>query len=193
MARETEIKVTVRSLEDFLTRLRDMTPLLVSSRHFEDNFLMDYPDSSLRSQGCMLRVRVTAQRAFITHKGPVQPSSHFKIREERETAVESGRVALEIFQQLGLRVWFRYQKYRQEYDIPLRSEPGLSLRVALDETPVGIFAEFEGAEEGIRDAARRMGYGDAEFLRDSYYGLYLQYCRKTGCEPSHMVFPGEAP
>jgi adenylate cyclase class 2 len=134
-------------------------------------------------------VRITDSKASITHKGPVQPSEHFKIREERESAVEDGAIVLQIFEQIGFRVWFRYQKFRQEYDIALGGAGRHYLRVAVDETPVGDFAEFEGSEEGIREVTRSMGFNDSQYLRDSYYALYLKHCARRGVVPGHMVFP----
>jgi hypothetical protein len=34
-----------------------------------------------------------------------------------------------------------------------------------------------------------MGFQEADFLRDSYYGLYCEECRTAGVEPADMVFP----
>ena len=62
--------------------------------------------------------------------------------------------------------------------------------VALDSTPIGDFAELEGSEEGIREAAATLGFAESEFSRASYYTLYEQHCRSRGEKPHDMVFPG---
>ena len=38
-----------------------------------------------------------------------------KLREELETVVGDGLLLLRVLDQLGFRVWFRYQKYREEF------------------------------------------------------------------------------
>ena len=43
---------------------------------------------------------------------------------------------------LGFRVWFRYEKYREEFAHE-------DVTIAIDETPVGTFVEIEGSEQGI--------------------------------------------
>ncbi len=191
MAIETEIKIKLVDAEEFRRKLDRMKPVPVSKRHFEDNFLFDFPGAVLRSQGCLLRVRITPGKATITHKGPPQCSSRFKIREERETTVADGDMALEIFKQIGLRIWFRYQKYRQEYDLPVSAPQDARIRLAIDETPIGWYLELEGTEEGIRQISHDLGFSESQYLRDSYYALYLHRCREEGKEPDYMMFPYE--
>jgi hypothetical protein len=48
--------------------------------------------------------------------------------------------------------------------------------------------EVEGPEDGIREAAARIGIDESRFLRSSYYTLYLDYCRDRGETPGFMVF-----
>jgi len=191
MATETEIKVRLADEVEFRRRLDRMNPVPVSERHFEDNFLLDFPGATLRSRGCLLRVRITEGKATVTHKGPAQQISRFKVREETETVVEDGDIALEIFKKIGLRIWFRYQKYRQEYDLPVSDGPDGRIRLAIDETPVGWYLEFEGTEEGIRLATGDLGFEENQYLRDSYHTLYLQSCLDEGREPDHMTFSPE--
>jgi adenylate cyclase class IV len=78
-------------------------------------------------------------------------------------------------------VCFRYQKYRQEFILN-------ETHIAVDETPIGNYVEFEGSENGIRELTARMGIAEAQFLRSSYYSLYLEYCREKGETPKFMVF-----
>ena len=73
-----------------------------------------------------------------------------KLREELETVVGDGEVLLRVFEELGLHVWFRYEKYREEFSHE-------DVIVAIDETPVGVFVEIEGSEQGIADMAAALG------------------------------------
>lgn len=188
MSVETEVKIRLAGLDDFRRCLARLNPLMKADRHFEDNLLLDFPDGRLRSQGCLLRVRTEAEGALLTFKSPAEISDLFKIREELEIEVGNGAMAVEIFERLGLKVWFRYQKYRTEYAARAGSRKDQELHIALDETPIGIYAEFEGSQEGIREAAGRMDFDESRFLRDSYYELYLQHCHRSGLWPTHMVF-----
>jgi len=67
---------------------------------------------------------------------------------------------------------------------------GRDIHLAVDETPVGCYAELEGPEECIRQVAIKLGFAEAEFLRDSYYSLYIRFCKEQGETPGHMLFPG---
>ncbi len=183
---ETEIKLKIKDPESFRRRVDELKPMLLSARHLEDNYLLDYPDGRLRGQSCVVRVRSAGANSSLTFKGPAQPTGVFKVREEIETPVADPAAALEIFARLGLQVWFRYQKYREELEV--RAPGAAALRLALDETPVGDYAELEGPEPVIRRVAALLGFDESEFLRDSYYALYLKFCQSCDTQPGHMVF-----
>jgi adenylate cyclase class 2 len=189
MAIEIEVKIRLSDPAEFRARLGRMNAGSIAGRHFEDNLVLDFPHGDLRSRACLLRLRKTQHKESITFKGPPQPSEAFKRREEIETAIDSADALLGILEQLGLRVWFRYQKYREEFTVPVGDGSAPPIHLAIDATPIGDFAELEGSEEGIREVAARLGYSDTEFLRDSYYSLFLQYRRGLGREMKHMVFP----
>jgi len=178
---ETEVKVKIGDAESFCRQLEAHNPTVVSGRHFEDNHLLDFPDGRLRSGQCLVRVRYASGCSLLTFKGPPKAEGIFKTREELETGLQDGGVAARIFERLGLRLWFRYQKYRREFQID-------EVHVAVDETPVGNYVEFEGSEEGIHALARKMGIDASQFLKSSYYSLYLEHCRERGEIPGHMVF-----
>jgi adenylate cyclase class 2 len=178
---ETEIKVKIDDPVGFCRRLDLLGASVLSARHFEDNHLLDFPDQRLRSGQCLLRIRFAGDRGFLTYKGPPRPEGIFKTREELETKLESGADMLQILERIGMRVCFRYQKYRQECVLD-------GVHVAVDETPIGNYVEFEGSEEGIRDLARKMGISESQFLRFSYYSLYLEYCQQRGEAPQFMIF-----
>lgn len=188
MSVETEVKIRLAEYDEFRRRLERLHPSLLEARHLEDNFLLDFPDARIRTRRCVVRVRLTGKRDLFTYKGPPQPSELFKSREEIETTVEDGGVILKVFERIGMEVWFRYQKYREEYAL---ADPGAErdLHLAVDETPIGDFIELEGTEEGIRKTAHALGMTEDQFLRESYYALYVDSCRKRGEEPGHMVFP----
>jgi adenylate cyclase, class 2 len=187
MAIETEIKLPLADLDLFRTNLGRLNPVRISERHFEDNYVLDFPDAQMRSQGRLLRVRITSSTSFLTFKEAASPEGPFKVREELETPVQDGLETLEILQRIGMQVWFRYQKYREEFSVLLETRKG-EVHVALDETPVGAFAELEGRQELIRKVAEKVGFSESHFIKDSYYSLYLRYCGDRGVIPRHMVF-----
>ena len=193
MAIETEIKIRVLDMEQFRHKLQALNPRVVAARHLEDNVLLDYPDGRLRGRACLMRVRKTPEKETLTFKGPPRPSHLFKSREELETLVASAEVALDIFEQIGMTTWFRYQKYREEYAIPLSTGGGDELHLVLDATPIGNFAELEGSEGGIREVASRLGFTEDQYLRESYYALFLEFCRRRGEKPGDMIFAGGDP
>ena len=89
-------------------------------RQLQDDRLLDWPDGRLRDRRCTLRVRDQPGAAALTFKGPPQPDA-MKVREELETVVGDAPLLIQLLEQLGLRVWFRYQKYREEYELPASS------------------------------------------------------------------------
>ena len=154
------------------------TPLL--GRRLQEDSLLDTDDESLRRRRCVLRVRVENGKSRITFKGPVQPSL-MKLRQELETVVGDGVVLLDILEELGLHVWFRYEKYREEFSHE-------DVTVAVDETPVGVFVEIEGTENGIMTMADALGRSPADFVLDSYRGLFLKHRDELGLSGTDMVF-----
>jgi adenylate cyclase class 2 len=123
-------------------------------------------------------------KSRITFKGPLQPSA-MKVREELETVVGDGEVLLRVFEELGLTVWFRYEKYREEFS---RED----VIIAVDETPVGVYVEIEGSERGIDATAAALGRTPSDYIVDSYRGLFLQRRDVLGLTGADMVFAGPA-
>ena len=181
MSIETEIKVKIEDPVSFCSRLNALGAGILSARHFEDNHLLDFPDQRLKSNQCLLRIRFAGDLGFLTYKGPPRPEGIFKTREELETGLGNGATLLQILERIGMHVCFRYQKYRREFALD-------GVHVAVDETPIGNYVEFEGSEEGIRDLARKMGIAESRFVRFSYYFLYLEYCQQKGEPPGFMTF-----
>jgi adenylate cyclase, class 2 len=164
--RETEVKLRVRDLGVVREQLRRAGAELVRARHFEDNLLFDDAARSLRSQGCVLRLRRTPDGGLLTFKGPRRVEAGVKSREERETPVVEPSALDEILRRLGFEPVFRYQKYRESY-----RHRGQSVEV--DETPIGVFLEIEGDLEGIASVASELGYTPADYVGESYVGLFF--------------------
>jgi adenylate cyclase class 2 len=181
MSIETEVKIRIDDLAGFCRRLDALHPDVVSARHFEDNHLFDFPGHSLRAGRCLLRVRLTRGECLLTYKGPPVQGGIFKTREELETRIEDPAIILQVLKKIGMQEHFRYQKYRREFVIN-------DVHVAVDETPIGCYAEMEGSEESIRRLARSMEIDESQFLRMSYYALYLEYCRKKDIDPRDMIY-----
>lgn len=181
MSIETEIKIKIDDVASFCRRLQALNPGVLSARHFEDNYVLDFPDQRLQTSQCLLRLRFADGQNILTYKGSPRPEGIFKTREELETKLEDGATMLEVLKRVGMRVFFQYQKYRQEFELD-------GVHVAVDETPVGNYVELEGSEEGIRNLAGRMDIKESQFLRFSYYSLYLDYCRTRGESPGLMIF-----
>jgi adenylate cyclase, class 2 len=154
------------------------TPL--HGRRLQGDSLLDTDDEQLRRRRCVLRVRIENGKSRVTFKGPVQPSV-MKLREEQETLVGDGEVLLTIFAELGLHIWFRYEKYREEFSHE-------DVIVAIDETPVGVFVEIEGGEQGIEAMAALLGRTRDDYIVDSYRSLFLRHREALGLTSSDMVF-----
>lgn len=156
-------------------------PLL--GRRLQEDALFDTPGELLRSKRSALRLRRENGSSRITFKGPVQPEG-MKVREELETIIGDGEVVRRVLEELGLRVWFRYEKYREEFSHQ-------DVIVAIDETPVGVFVEIEGTEHGITEMAALLGRSASDFVLHSYYSLFQMHREAAGAAGHHMVFDAE--
>ena len=154
------------------------TPL--RGRRLQEDCLLDTEDGLLHKRRCVLRVRVEGGKSLLTFKGPVQVSP-VKVREEQETVVGDGFVLLRVLEELGFQVWFRYQKYREEF-------ASADVIVAVDETPVGTFVEIEGTEDGIESMALALSRTPGDYLIDSYRTLFTQHCEAHGMDARDMLF-----
>jgi adenylate cyclase class 2 len=128
---EREIKLRFDSAEEARAAIIacGATPML--GRRLQEDALLDTDDEQLRRRRCVLRVRMENGKSRLTFKGPVQPGI-LKIREEVETVVGDGEILKRVLCELGLHIWFRYEKYREEFAYE-------DVIVAIDETPVGVF------------------------------------------------------
>jgi adenylate cyclase class 2 len=179
---ETEIKLAVAGAAGARRLLRAAGFRVSCGRVFESNLVFDSEDLRLRRSSRLLRVRTAGRRVTVTFKGPPLPARH-KVREEFETEAGDAGTLRSIFQELGYHPVFRYEKYRTEF----RPARGRGIAV-LDETPIGVYLELEGAAGWIDRTARKLGFSESEYITASYGRLYLGWCREQGRTPGDMVF-----
>ncbi len=177
---EREIKLRFDSVASAREAILATGATPMRGRRLQEDCLLDTSDERLRKRRSVLRIRIEQGRSLLTYKGPVQPSS-MKVREELETVVSDGDTLLRLYQELGFDVWFRYQKYREEFGAD-------DVIVALDETPIGVFVEVEGGEIAIHAMARALGRTPADYLVDSYRTLFASHSAQHGLKPADMLF-----
>lgn len=180
MPLEREIKLRVISADDARVRVNALGATPVKGRRLQEDSLLDDDAGLLRHRQAVLRVRNEGGKSLLTFKGPVQPGP-MKLREERETVVADGETLTGILQELGLRIWFRYEKYREEFAAD-------DAVIAIDETPVGAFIEIEGSEAAIHRTAEALGFTAADYITDSYRALFLRAREAGSISGDHMVF-----
>ena len=174
---EREIKFPSDDLEGLRDRLRELDAERVGPGAFEDNWILDRGDE-LRSTGRVLRLR-TDGGAHLTFKGPLHLEGSLKVRQEIEVEIDSAEEARTLFENLGFAVVRRYQKVREEWQLG-------GVTIALDHTPIGDFAEFEG--DGAETVARRCGFGAEKGEPRTYLELYEDYLKSHPEAPPEMVF-----
>lgn len=188
MPLEREIKLRFDCPIDARARILALGATPLHGRRLQEDALLDTEDELLRRQRSTLRVRSEGGKSLLTFKGPVLPG-RIKVRDEHETVVADGAALLIILESLGLHIWFRYEKYREEFSAD-------DVVIAIDETPVGVFVEIEGGEEAIHKVASDLGKLPADYITDSYRFLFLQHRDANGLDGHDMVFaglPAEAP
>ena len=138
--REIEVKLRVQDAAQMAAVLVANGFVVVHPRAFEANEVFDTPERALRAERRLLRLREFAGAATLTYKGTPE-TGRYKSREELETVISDAGALRQILDRLGLRLFFRYEKYRTIYQRP-GDTAGL---VVLDETPIGLWLELEGA------------------------------------------------
>jgi adenylate cyclase class 2 len=207
MAKETEIKLPVRDVKTFERKVKKLGGKAVGTgngRVHELNVIFDTPDGGLAKHGQLLRIRTetpqgsgkqaAARRFVLTFKQPSvrsvdEDGGRFKIREETEVEVIDAGPLSKIFEGLGMRGWFSYEKYRTTWKLGAAQRWAKDLLIELDETPAGIFVELEGPPEAIDRAASVLGYTRKDYLLKNYLELYAEDCRRRGVAPGNMMFP----
>lgn len=219
MAQEREIKLRIEDVNGFRRLLKKLGAEPVApgqARVHEENVIFDTPQGGLAKHGQLLRIRTETlagggrsgkgrakRRVVLTFKRPVSrpaasdgnrfPAGPHKLREEIEMEVTDAATLATIFEGLGLAGWFRYEKYRTTFRLPVSKAWARGLLIELDETPIGTYVELEGPAGAIDRAARELGYSKRDYVLKNYLTLYVDQCRQKGIEPAHMVFPGRLP
>ena len=179
MARETEIKLKISDVPAFHRALQDIGARPSgpgTSRVHEENVIFDTPKSGLAKRGQLLRIRTETpealgeskvsgpqRRVLLTFKRPIDNHADsdmvgtaygpYKVREEFELEVTDAGTLARIFEGLGMKGWFRYEKYRTTFRLPDSNDWAKDLLIELDETPIGTFVELEGPTSAIDRAA----------------------------------------
>jgi len=216
MATEIEIKLAIRdgkALQRALKRLGAKAANSKAPRMHEMNLIFDTPDGGLAKHGQLLRIRretpapgkkslksKVAGRTVLTFKSPPEELAignighggdrRHKVREEIETELTDGATMQRIFEGLGLRGWFRYEKFRTTYVLPGRHGWAKGLLIEVDETPIGTFVELEGEAAAIDRAAKELGYSARDYVLKNYLVLYVEECKRKGEPPKDMLFVG---
>ncbi len=206
---EIEVKLRIADKRRLLGQLARLKARLIRPRVHELNTLYDTPEGNLARQGQILRLRVerpsaranragkarekasgeSETSALLTFKGPAKgpranTPGRYKIREERELRIRDPGEAPRILEALGVRPWFRYEKFRTVFELP-----GMrSLKLALDETPIGLFLELEGPPGEIDRAAELLGFARSGYITKSYGALFMEQCglsRRSSGRASH--------
>ena len=150
MAQEIEIKLKIndpKALKRELKRLGARPANGGSGRVHEWNVIFDTPEGGLAKHGQLLRIRIEtpetkskkgkatpAKRTVLTFKRPIvvggapsasaQENHRHKVREEIEVEVADASILAKIFEGLGMRGWFHYEKYRTTLRLPCAYELG---------------------------------------------------------------------
>jgi adenylate cyclase class 2 len=184
MSQEIEVKFALRDRNELIRKLHEAGGQRLYPETFEDNIVLDRR-GELRTRGSLLRVRKFGKYSIATYKGPMAIEGGVKSREEVQTGVESFELAIQIFDALGFKPVFRYQKFREVWRVK-------NVEVVIDRTPIGEYFEIEGGVELIRELATDLGMSMDQAIRSSYADLYRQARRTRADLPENMVFPPEA-
>src|SRR3984957_1963609 len=131
--------------------------------------------------------RPTAQQ-MAAHTSRYPSFGSHKVRDEIEAQVTDSANLVKIFEGLGMRGWFRYEKYRTTYQLPAKQSWARGLLIEVDETPIGTFVELEGPPAAIDRAAIELGYSKKDYILTNYLSLYVEDCRRKGQQPQNMLF-----
>jgi adenylate cyclase class 2 len=180
---EREIKLLFSTTDEARAAIVAAGAAPLRCRRLQEDAFFDTPDEAFRRRGCALRLRHESGKTLLTFKGPVHPGA-MKTRDEHETVVADGDVIHHVFSLLGLRVWFRAHKYREEFGAQ-------GVTIAVDETPIGTFVELEGGEQAILLMTRALGRQPSDFIVDSYRRLFVARRDQYGVTGNDMIFASE--
>ncbi|MBV9482752.1 MAG: class IV adenylate cyclase [Acidobacteria bacterium] len=180
MSQEVEIKFWIADPRSLRRALRQDAFRLQTRRRHEFNTLYDLPRQALRRKGELLRLRKYGSQWILTHKGKGKVGRH-KSRTETEVRLIEGAQMEHLLRNLGYRPSFRYEKYREEWS------DGMG-HVVIDETPIGILGEIEGAPRWIDRTAKTLGIEHRQYLTASYAELFYDWKKRTRSPATAMTF-----
>lgn len=180
MPNEIEIKFRISSPRGLAPKLRAAGFRLLTKRTHEMNALYDLPGEVLRQRGDLLRLRKYGNEWLLTHKAKGNTGRH-KTRVETETKVADGKKMEAILRALGYEPTFRYEKFRAEWS------DGKG-HIVVDETPIGNFGEIEGPSRWIDRTARLLGIKPADYITQTYAGLFFEWKERTRSPAKEMTF-----
>ena len=194
---EIELKFPVEDIPSLERKIAAVGFRLKTPRTFESNTLYDTPERRLRTSGQLLRLRRYGDLWTLTHKAHPESEDpategRYKRRIETETALEDGEAIAMILSRLGLQPGFRYEKWRTEWaffdsNSAESGGPGLGYLV-IDETPIGTYAELEGAPEWIDQMLAAIGTDPATCTTESYGKLFLAWKARTSHPAENLSF-----
>lgn len=178
--KEIEIKFGVKDPRALAKALRAAHFRQITPRTHEMNTLYDLPGHPLRKHGDLLRLRKYGEEWVLTHKSKGATGRH-KTRVELETKLDDGPKMDAILHALKFEPTFRYEKFRAEWT------DGTG-HVVIDHTPIGDFGEIEGPVRWIDRTAKALGISRADYLTDTYAGLFFAWKRRTRSAANEMTF-----
>lgn len=181
---ETEIKFRVADGAELERKLALIGFHLETPRSFEANMLYDTPDRQLRQKRELVRIRQYNGRWVLTHKripdSGIGEDAH-KHRVETETEIADGEALADVFKAVGFVPVFRYEKWRTEW------ADGAG-HCVVDETPIGLYAELEGAPDWIERVAGLLGVAAEDRTTMSYGRLFETWRDQTGSPAQNLTF-----
>lgn len=202
--REIEIKLRIEDVPALVAKLEALGAKRIR-RVFEMDTLFESFDGEFRKRRAILRLRqempmesvgnrrrlarrTSGLGGILTFKGPIESRgagrAKYKEREEIEFRVEDVGRFERVLRRIGMRPWFRYEKYRTRY----RAAGFGGLHIDLDETPIGVFLELEGSRVEIDRAAIALGYSEEDYITGSYLELYAAECMLRRVPRRDMTF-----
>jgi len=207
-AHEIEVKLRIKDSAATRRKLAKIGAKIVKrevsakdGRVHELNTLFDTPQGGLARHGQLVRIRVESaspnsrdsnapKSAVLTYKGPAgavaapaadgESAGKYKVREEIEAAIGEPAALKRILEALGLRGWFRYEKFRTTYALPASAKWAAGLLIEFDETPIGDFLELEGPPPAIDRAATELGFSQSDYITKNYLLLHIEQCQREG-------------
>lgn len=161
---------------------------LLQPRHFERNLLFDSAGKTLLGKNQLLRLRRQqwreSSRCILTFKAPAPSPAGFKVRDERESAVEDFAGMAAILEGLGYMPLAEYQKVRESWDCS-------GVVVDLDIVPFARVVELEGEPAQLEGVARLLGLDKYESSTKTYHELHRAWRRAQGLPMSASFVFGD--